>query len=92
MGTFTVDPTTLSALQGTLSGLYSELSTMYKIASSYHGAIGGSSLEGEVGNFLGAWHSGVQLIEGDMGKVMQRLGEAASSYENSEACIVSATG
>jgi|HubBroStandDraft_1064217.scaffolds.fasta_scaffold328856_2 hypothetical protein len=91
MSTFSVDPTTLSTLQGTISGLYTELSQMHNIAPSYDGLIGGSSLEGEVGHFLSAWHSGVALIEGDMEKVVQRLGEAAGSYAQSEGCIAAAS-
>jgi hypothetical protein len=91
MTSFTVDPSALAALQSTISGLYSELDGMHKIAPSYHGQIGGGSLEGEVGHFLDAWHSGVALIEGDMQKVVKRLGEAAQSYGDSEACIVTAS-
>jgi hypothetical protein len=91
MSTFTVDPSTLAALQSTIAGLYTELSGMHSIAPSYHGLLGGSSLEGEVGSFLNAWHSGVGLIQGDMQKVVQRLGEAAQSYGQSEACIVAAS-
>lgn len=91
MSTFTVDPGTLAALQSTIAGLHGELDGMHKVAPSYHGAIGGSSLEGDVGNFLNAWHTGVGLIEGDMEKVVQRLGEAAKSYGHSEACIATAS-
>ena len=91
MSSFSVDPTTLSALQSTIGGLYTELDGMHKIAPSYHGVIGGSSLEGAVGDFLNAWHSGVGLIEGDMEKAMQRLGEAAQSYNTSDACVAAAS-
>jgi hypothetical protein len=91
MPTFSVDPGALAALQSTIAGLHSELDGMHKIAPSYHGVIGGGPLEGEVGNFLNAWHSGVALIEGDMQKVVQRLGEAAQAYGKSEACIATAS-
>jgi hypothetical protein len=91
MATFSVDPCTLAGVQKTIAGLYAELESMHKLAPDYHGLIGGSSLEGEVGNFLNAWHTGVGLIEGDTKKVMQRLDEAAQSYGNSEACIVAAS-
>ncbi|HWF52881.1 MAG TPA: hypothetical protein VG294_19710 [Solirubrobacteraceae bacterium] len=91
MTSFTVDPNTLAALQSTISGLYSELDGMHKVAPGYHGMIGGSPLEDEVGHFLNAWHSGVALIEGDMQKVVQRLGEAAQAYGTSEACIATAS-
>jgi len=92
MATFSVDPTTLAALQSTLAGLHSELDGMQKIAPSFHGMIGGGSLEGEVGHFLDAWHTGIGLIGGDMDNVMQRLGEAAKAYGNTDACIADAAG
>ncbi|MDQ6804954.1 MAG: hypothetical protein M3065_08280 [Actinomycetota bacterium] len=92
MGSFTVDPNTLAALQSTISGLYSELEGMHKIAPGYHGVVGGGPLEGEVGHFLDAWHTGVGLIEGDMKKVVQRLSDAAKAYGHSEGCIAGAAG
>ena len=91
MSTFTVDPGTLLALESTIAGLHAELSGMHTVAHAYHGVIGGSPLEGEVGNFLGAWHTGVGLIEGDMQKVVQRLGQAAQAYGQSETCVAVAS-
>ena len=91
MTTFTVDPTTLEALQATIQGLYGELSGMDKIAPSLGGALGGSDLEGEVANFLNAWHTGVGLIQGDMLKVVQRLADAARAYGQSESFITAAS-
>jgi hypothetical protein len=91
MSTFTVDPATLEALQATISGLYGELSGMHSIAPSFSGAIGGSDLESELSSFLNAWHTGVGLIEGDMQKVVQRLGEASATYGQSESYIAAAS-
>jgi hypothetical protein len=91
MSSFTVDLGTLEALQGTLAGLYGELSNMDKLTPSFGGAIGGSDLEGELGNFLSAWHTGVGLIEGDVEKVVQRLGEACAAYGHSETYITAAS-
>lgn len=91
MSTFNVDPSTLEALQATISGLYGELSGMHNIAPSFGGAIGGSELEGALGNFLNAWHTGVSLIEGDMEKVVQRLHEASAAYGQSETYITAAS-
>jgi hypothetical protein len=91
MTTFSVDPATLEALQGTIQGLYEELSGMHKVAPSLGAAIGGSDLEGEVSNFLNAWHTGVGLIEGDMVKVVQRLADAARAYGQSETYITAAS-
>ena len=91
MSTFTVDPATLEALQSTISGLYAELSGMHSVAPSCGGAIGGSDLEGELSNFLNAWHTGIGLIEGDMQKVVQRLAEAARGYCQSETYVTAAS-
>jgi hypothetical protein len=91
MSTFTVDTVTLEALQSTISALYEELSGMHRMAPSFSGALGGSDLEGEVSHFLSAWHSGVALIEGDMQKVVQRLGAAAAAYGQSETFISAAS-
>ncbi|HWF73828.1 MAG TPA: hypothetical protein VG186_10820 [Solirubrobacteraceae bacterium] len=92
MSTFTVDPITLESLQHTISGLYVELSSMHRVAPSFGGVIGGSDLEGELRNFLGAWQTGVSLIEGDMQRVAQRLGEACAAYGQSETYISAACG
>jgi hypothetical protein len=91
MSSFTVDPGTLGALQRTISGLYGELSGMHKIAPSFGGAIGGSDIEGVLSSFLGNWHTGVGLIEGDMQKVAQRLGQACEAYGQSETYITAAS-
>src|ERR1700678_2150684 len=90
MSTFTVDPYTLGELQAYIANLCEDLSSMHTMAASYHGQIGGSPIEGEVTNFLNAWHTGIGMIEGDMQKVVQRLGEAAQSYENTDACVATA--
>jgi len=91
MTTFTVDPSTLDALEATISGLYDELSGMHCIAPSFSGMLGGSDLEGEVSHFLSAWHSGVSQIEGDMQKVVQALGQAAQRYGQTETSISAAS-
>jgi hypothetical protein len=91
MSTFTVNPSTLEALQRTISSLHEELSRMHCMAPSYSGVLGGSDLEDEVGNFLDAWHTGVALIEEDMQKVVQRLGEAVQGYGQSESFITAAS-
>jgi hypothetical protein len=91
MSTFTVDPSTLGALEATICGLYGELSGMHSCAPSFTGALGGSDLEGELSSFLNAWHTGVSLIEGDMQKVAQRLGEASAAYGQSETYITAAS-
>jgi hypothetical protein len=91
MSTFTVDPSTLAALQSTIAGLHAELSGMHNVGPSFHGVIGGSPIEGEVGHFLDAWHTGVGLIEGDMQQVVQRLGAAAQAYGHSETCVAAAS-
>jgi len=91
MSTFTVDPNTLGELQGYIANLCGDLSNMHTMAASYHGLIGGSPIEGEVTSFLNAWHTGIGMIEGDMQKVVQRLGEAAQSYENNDACVAAAS-
>ena len=90
MSAFTVDPYTLGELQGYMASLCEDLSSMHTMAASYQGLIGGSAIEGEVTNFLNAWHTGIGMIEGDMQKVVQRLGEAAQSYENADACVATA--
>ena len=90
MSTFTVDPQTLGELQGYIANLCGDLTNMHTISGSYQGQIGGSAIEGEVTDFLNAWHTGIGMIEGDMQKVVQRLGEAAQSYENNDACVATA--
>jgi hypothetical protein len=91
MTTFTVDPLTLEALQQTISSLYEELSNMNRCEHSFAGAVGGGDLEGQIKGFIDAWHTGVGLIEGDMQKVVQRLGEAAQAYAQSETYITQAS-
>jgi hypothetical protein len=91
MSDLTVNPATLVALQATLANLFSGLSSMHSQVSGYQGVLGGSDLEGEVGHFLSRWHDGISLLEGDMKKVVQRLGAAASAYERSETLVASAS-
>jgi hypothetical protein len=90
MSTFTVDPDTLAKLQDYIATLCEDLTNMHKLSANYDGLIGGGPIEGEVTNFLNAWHTGIGMIEGDMQKVVRRLGEAAQSYENNDACVVAA--
>jgi len=70
-----------------VAGLCEDLSLMNKMAPSYHDQIGGQGLEGEVTNFLNAWHAGVTVIGGDMLMVSDRLGAAAEAYDQSEGFI-----
>ncbi|MDQ6775289.1 MAG: hypothetical protein M3071_03495 [Actinomycetota bacterium] len=92
MASLSVDPTTLRALQNTIAGLQTELDGMQKIAPSFQALIGGGGLEGAVGHFLDAWHTGVGLIGDDIDNVIKRLGQAAKGYDDTEACIAAASG
>lgn len=91
MSKFSVDTATLEALQAQIGGLYKELSEMHQIAAAFTGQLGGRDLEDEIGHFLSAWHSGVELIAGDMKKVSDRLGAAAAAYGQSETFITAAS-
>jgi len=92
MSTFKVDTHNLKDLQGRVGGLCEDLSGMNRMAPSYQDQIGGHGLEGEVTNFLDAWHTGITLIGGDMLKVSDRLGAAAEAYDQSEGFIGGAAG
>jgi hypothetical protein len=87
MATFTVDPATLQALSGTLSGIHSEMQSMHGVAEGYEGLLGGSDLEGEVEGFCSHWGYGIGQLADHMTKVVQRLDAAAANYERAEADI-----
>jgi hypothetical protein len=84
MATFTVDPATLQELSSTLSGIHSEMQAMHGVASGYEGLLGGSDLEGEVGNFCSHWGYGIGQLADHMSKVLERLDAAAAGYGKSE--------
>ncbi len=87
MATFTVDPATLQALSGTLSGIHAEMQSMHGVVEGYHGLLGGSDLEGEVESFCSHWGYGIGKLADHMTKVVQRLDAAAAAYAKSEADI-----
>jgi hypothetical protein len=84
MATFTVDPTTLGQLSGTLSGIHSGMQAMQGVAAGYDGLLGGSDLDGEVGHFCSHWGYGISQLADHMTKVVQRLDYAAAHYAESE--------
>jgi hypothetical protein len=92
MTTFTVDPATLHELSGTLSGIHSQMQSMHGTATGYEGLLGGSDLEGEVEHFCSHWNYGIGKLADHMGKVVQRLDEAAGGYGKSEQYIAKACG
>ncbi|HEX4109425.1 MAG TPA: hypothetical protein VHX88_14910 [Solirubrobacteraceae bacterium] len=92
MSSFVVDPYTLEALQATLAGLAGDLSSMHGTLHPPEGSLGGGSLEGDIGSFLGAWHTGIALMEGDMQNVVERLGQAAKAYAQSESLVSGSCG
>jgi hypothetical protein len=91
MTTFTVDPATLEALQTTITALCDELSGMHCVMPSFSGRLGGNDLEDEISHFLDSWKSGLDLIEGDIQMVAERLGQAVRSYGQTEAFISAAS-
>jgi len=84
MTTFTVDPATLQQLSGTLSNIHAEMQGMQGVATGYEGLLGGSDLEGEVEGFCGHWGYGISQLSAHMADVVQRLNEAAATYNKSE--------
>jgi hypothetical protein len=84
MATFTVDPTTLQELSGTLSGIHAQMQAMHGVATGYQGLLGGSDLEGEVEGFCSRWGYGISQLSSDMGQVVQRLNDASVTYSRSE--------
>jgi len=91
MATFTVDPTTLQELSGTLSGIHSEMQAMHGVATGYEGLLGGSDLEGEVESFCSHWGYGIGKLADHMTKVVEHLDAAAATYQKSETDIQSAS-
>ncbi|HEY3773589.1 MAG TPA: hypothetical protein VGL69_11380 [Solirubrobacteraceae bacterium] len=90
MGTFTVDPASLSGLSSTLSSIHNQMQGMQGVASGYEGLLGGSDLEGEVSSFCSTWHYGISQLGQHMADVVQRLDYAAAGYGKSEQSIVNA--
>ncbi len=90
MATFTVDPTTLQELSGTLSGIHSEMQAMHGVATGYEGLLGGSDLEGEVESFCSHWGYGIGKLADHMTKVVEHLDAAAATYQKSETEIQTA--
>jgi hypothetical protein len=90
MATFTVDPATLDELSSTLSGIHAEMQAMHGVATGYGGLLGGGDLEGEVEHFCSHWGYGIGKLGDHMGKVVERLKGAATTYGKSESEIQSA--
>ena len=84
MARFTVDPATLQSLSGTLSGVHAQMQAMHGVATGYQGLLGGSDLEGEIEGFCSRWGYGITQLSHDMGEVVQRLNDAATTYSKSE--------
>ena len=87
MATFTVDPASLSELSSTLSGIHSQMQSMHGVATGYEGLLGGSDLEGGVGDFCQTWSYGIGQLGDHMTKVVQHLDAAATGYGKSEQAI-----
>jgi len=87
---FTVDPATLHALAGTLTGIHAEMDSMHSVASGYEGVLGGRDLEGEVESFCSSWGYGIHKLADHMEKVIERLDAAAATYGQSETDIATA--
>ncbi|HWE12539.1 MAG TPA: hypothetical protein VG365_03455 [Solirubrobacteraceae bacterium] len=90
MATFTVDPTSLQALAGTLGGLCGQMEAMPAVASGFEGLLGGRALEGEVEHFCSNWDYGIGLLQQHMQHVVQNLGKAAATYSSSEQHVADA--
>jgi hypothetical protein len=84
MATFSVDPSSLQSLSGTLSRIHAEMASMHGTVSGYEGRLGGGDLEGEIEHFCSHWAYGLQLLTDHMTKVVQRLDDAAAAYDSSE--------
>jgi hypothetical protein len=92
MATFTVDPATLSALSGGLSGIHAQMQGMKGVATGYEGLLGGSDLDGQVEGFCGHWGYGISQLADQMTKVIQHLDAAAACYGKTEQAISAASG
>jgi len=88
MSSFTVDPNTMEALRASIVELYLELAGVaHRSTPSYHGVLGGGSLEGEVGSFMDAWRGGLKVIAHDMANVSESLYTAAENYRSSDGYV-----
>jgi hypothetical protein len=90
MATFTVDPATLLELSSTLSDVHSEMQSMHGVATGFEGLLGGSDLDSEVEGFCSHWGHGISVLAQHMGKVVESLNYAASTYGKSERNIQNA--
>jgi hypothetical protein len=92
VSTFTVDPATLEALSGKLSAIHNEMDGMNGIVSVAQGLLGGSDIEGTLGDACNRWHYGTKKLADHMKSVVQRLDAAAQTYSESEDAVQAACG
>jgi hypothetical protein len=90
VATFTVDPSSLAALSGTLNGLCGQMEAMHDVVSGFEGVLGGRALEGEIAHFCSNWHYGIGLLQEHMQHVVQNLSKAAATYSSSEQHVADA--
>lgn len=90
MSTFTVDPSSLEALAGTLGGICAEMDGMRTFVTGFQGRLGGRALEGEIENFCSQWHYGIGQLEQHMKNTVENLQKAAGTYAKSDADVADA--
>jgi hypothetical protein len=92
MTTFTVDPATLEALSTKLSSIHNAMDGMSSLVSIPQGLLGGSDIEGTLGDACNHWHYGTKKLADHMKGVVQRLDAAAQTYSKSEDAVQAACG
>jgi uncharacterized protein YukE len=90
MSSFTVDPASLQAMAGVLSGLGQQMSALQKLPASSAAALGGGQVEQALEGFCSHWQHGVSLLDESLKGLVSNLEQAAANYHTSDACIARA--
>jgi hypothetical protein len=88
---FTVDPQSLEALAGRLSGVESQMSRIGDVAAEVSPTqLGSADVFNALQDFHNDWSQGLDKISGNIGGVRARLSAAAQHYGETESGIVRA--
>lgn len=92
MSTFTVTPSSLQALSGTLADVYGELEVIQEVAPQFGASLGGAQLGSALTDFCTEWSYGIDVLGKSLAGAVKNVYAAGELYaETEEGVCVAAT-
>jgi hypothetical protein len=92
MAGFTVDPSSLQGLSGTLADVYGLMATIEKYSPDFSASLGGPALSSALTSFSQSWQYGLEQVGANVQGAVDNLQQAAERYAETEdnVCIAAA--